>query len=1153
MENDNNNLHNRYLKTSTNGITVLKLTEEYFNQDSLSLVQRLIISYNDKLKKNFNKHENFDGLQTLLICEYQLLEKFQNKIEIKDNKERYNIVPFLIEALLSDVDHQDDKTRITIIDIIILQLAIHSDSQEILQILSYFFDLADKKNSSLDQLIEITKCITDSLSLNLNIHGDSNYSKENRKLIGNLIVEKISCWFFKIEFKDFRNFISLVSKTIVTFDSISVISSLWKLILSHPDVNESLTLFCTLADDFLFPKSPEIIKINIDNFNDERFWSIVKFGLTSSVQQLRKQAQYVMKTVINFINNQQTIKVDFVNEIIPFTNIANKSISSELLINFFLLLETLEEKQSHLVLPAFSRLDALILSSHLFEPTWLRIIFQRIFVHDSSSVVKSGLIIMLQVDPSIFNDEFINLLVQVVNNTFLYDEQSFDHQSKVTKALTNLFIKAEAKNINLINDFIVAVSRIPFLAPVPIFWIFEALRGLENIPIQCNHWTQRELEALTIIVDEALAKQKKEIREITLSALAKCFSIFATQTFDLEFLSKTFISNDYYHEKANRNNEFLEYVEKHIPEKNAVEYLTNNCENLIVNDDKFNINSFAKIIYLLWRVKKIFITKSCTSKYALTSLFDVLIGIDVRAYANVKTCEKALELIGYLSDNFYVEMKNLFASNTRNYFDAGLKFIIKSLENSMCPKSHDDVVVYMKRIDKLFDNGSFDNLTDGIAKLHVKSIETLGISDVKDIQFWYAAGVLYQSGKSIDVRKKYFDDKYADFILKICQRSLSSEKINKDFVRYISEYHGIMAKLMSQLFLQYKFETEAKINECLDLLMNFFETGSNDVIPSIPEILLAIIKHEKLMNDNNRLNVKSIVKLIWRRVFSMKRTKLFWLSIEKILLLITSDEFDEIDALEYVKDILEMSENIQKLRVLLLTAIGNLKPESKYKFYDAILSCFLSTNIGKVDKRIERQIFRYACNKFTNVLPPPDMLVHFNAIEEILLITFWNPEAVNHLFIPVLLSQFVKRKKGYYANSNIHILNNRIMQILLILQPTLDEENTVIIHEAICESLLEESNQPSVRVMQEWLLIRIHLANKKLRDQFWDLFARGRDSRPGSITSIASIVYHVSKHLPLDEKKIYLENAVVHILPNCMIQQFVVRLYCQVFIYLPIK
>ena len=59
---------------------------------------------------------------------------------------------------------------------------------------------------------------------------------------------------------------------------------------------------------------------------------------------------------------------------------------------YFLILETLEEKQVHIVKQIMNKLPQLV----RFHPTWVFIIYRRFFTHQHITVVKWGLEIFLQ-------------------------------------------------------------------------------------------------------------------------------------------------------------------------------------------------------------------------------------------------------------------------------------------------------------------------------------------------------------------------------------------------------------------------------------------------------------------------------------------------------------------------------------------------------------------------------------------------------------------------------------------------------------------------------------------------------------------------------------------------------------------------------------
>ena len=70
----------------------------------------------------------------------------------------------------------------------------------------------------------------------------------------------------------------------------------------------------------------------------------------------------------------------------------------------------------------------------------------------------------------------------------------------------------------------------------------------------------------------------------------------------------------------------------------------------------------------------------------------------------------------------------------------------------------------------------------------------------------------------------------------------------------------------------------------------------------------------------------------------------------------------------------------------------------------------------------------------------------------------------------------------------MHKTKHRILQSLLILQPNLNKLNSALLQERLCNLMLMESNQHSVRLMQEWILIRIFVDNITFQVKLWQFF-----------------------------------------------------------------
>lgn len=52
------------------------------------------------------------------------------------------------------------------------------------------------------------------------------------------------------------------------------------------------------------------------------------------------------------------------------------------------------------------------------------------------------------------------------------------------------------------------------------------------------------------------------------------------------------------------------------------------------------------------------------------------------------------------------------------------------------------------------------------------------------------------------------------------------------------------------------------------------------------------------------------------------------------------------------------------------------------------------------------------------------------------------------------------------------------------------QDNIAILQEFLCNLILLESNQHSVRIMQEWILIKIFVENIEFHDKIWEFFEK---------------------------------------------------------------
>ncbi|KAG7203391.1 hypothetical protein KM043_013461 [Ampulex compressa] len=163
--------------------------------------------------------------------------------------------------------------------------------------------------------------------------------------------------------------------------------------------------------------------------SSKKFWLLAIEGLKSTTQQDRKQALFVMKRAVECII---TGNITLVNTPVA---IQRDEAIVRIWQTFFLVFEALEEKQYHLIVPALTHVATLIEEnqeygsySDGFNVICLRVLYGRIFNHENNTIVKWGICSACTLPTIIFDDEFLELFLNALNNTFLYEYQPCEEE-----------------------------------------------------------------------------------------------------------------------------------------------------------------------------------------------------------------------------------------------------------------------------------------------------------------------------------------------------------------------------------------------------------------------------------------------------------------------------------------------------------------------------------------------------------------------------------------------------------------------------------------------------------------------------------------------------------------------------------------------------
>ncbi|XP_074640715.1 tRNA (guanosine(18)-2'-O)-methyltransferase TARBP1-like [Tubulanus polymorphus] len=140
-----------------------------------------------------------------------------------------------------------------------------------------------------------------------------------------------------------------------------------------------------------------------------------------------------------------------------------------------------------------------------------------------------------------------------------------------------------------------------------------------------------------------------------------------------------------------------------------------------------------------------------------------------------------------------------------------------------------------------------------------------------------------------------------------------------------------------------------------------------------------------------------------------------------------------------------------------------------------------------------------------------------------------------------------QKKYRCFTNSMSHREKHRLIATVLMLEPFLSQEAQEKYIPYLCEVLNKET-QPSVRILVEWMLIKIFNRFASLRDiHVWTILNQVSSKKPAFICSLMLITFHVGKLLTDNaEQEEYFGRFLQFVFPLCLSHQFNVRVFAQV-------
>lgn len=706
-----------------------------------SALSKLIDTFNTFVA-NVNDNEqdrvDVDTLRTMLCIAYQtkILSKAFKYIN------RQFKLPVLTElnvinaqnALYSQQLNPEDLSLI--IDILALRTALQSSLSDILSHLVGLQNLIYQRllEGSQVQIVDakLMDCYMDGLLLHCRICSTDPVSHEE---VITLFIENVELWLTVGKLKDCQLLTLLLPKFIEVIKSgmqslqlkSDIVTHVWKTFFKRErDPGDMLLMLCLTAGT-LFSAS-EIVPCYdlIEQSIQEPLWLLLLKGLSSSTPLYRKFALILIKRIVHFTDTWNTFTLGKYQEIMPLLCSRWTWTLGEVLIpeddvvqlvnafkknlnNYLLVMEALEEMQPHLVAPIFPLLQTMLretieqqIHGTALHIGWIRCAFSRILQHDNNGVVKEGLLNVFVLDPQLCNDEFLDIVLDVLNNTHLYDNDLNDKEPTVVGELTKFLDSNETKDTALVTRFILKASKI-IRGPVALFYIIHALSMVKKVK---SVWKDAELKAVKTLAEISSTIDCPMLRIGSQIELLEAMTNFSTESLDLVTVGNT-LSAFPTSEALNRGQlawkRTSAWLSKLVKEDEAISFLKK--ISLQVTNGNYqpdvSMKSFSLMIMLFYDGRLILNSELCPGITVLRNLLDCLNGAKSRSSVNTELKNRSIELIHHLLD-LMSSQDCILCELISNYADTCLRLTFKSLRHVSENADFENINTYILVTQQLF-------------------------------------------------------------------------------------------------------------------------------------------------------------------------------------------------------------------------------------------------------------------------------------------------------------------------------------------------------------------------------------------------------------------------------------------------------------------
>ncbi|KAF9418345.1 hypothetical protein HW555_004775 [Spodoptera exigua] len=1066
-----------------------------------------------KILMGKNKHSNKNLQNAIQLLKYKLLINIQEDIEC-ENSEEFDFVVKLLKDLSSD--NIEYVCQIINIVLCLKPSDVVSKAEHLLQqILSNIEFQSETSRTSFNTEVNMDKLLSlkvvDSI-LNATIK----YGEKISLLFLETPLEKIldsTDEVLKVYF--LTNIVPGLLHGVVGYD---ILDRIWDHIQSFKgDKKENALKVLSCLSDYYLPTpdakgDSQFVSEIVHQYN---FWEIVLFGMMSDNAAIRKISVYLTKKAIDsIIAAKKDVKVIYLNEAIFQWNNGNAKALKTMWDNFFILIDSLEEKQGNIVLPSLKLFESVNIGDW-----WLNSAFNMGLKHENTQVRLKCMEYKLRT--KIRNETEAQILLEAINDINLFDNNT-------------IYEGLKAKIMELLSDpqsfteIFKSITQVKW-SPIPLFHLTDVLANLKtDVPlISVDKDLKITAEILKIPCNNVVLRRASQINIIHF--IKKCVN-------DLNWKDIIKIYPNINLKIPYQENPFIEIV-KQVPMMNEdkvmnLKIMSENYTNvdlilLYLLTHEEDLNMFLEIIQ--YKQKKI--QEGINRQYADKKdyLNDVLFLMDLSSKTNENSAfTKINEVITRQNKTLLLYIQSLFTN------DAFLRM--------------EDISKLCKYHELIFNE---KELGDTLLQLYKTAILFLKSNPEIDkaVLSLFVIKLLHSSPVMLSsyLHEMLNVNSFIKIVSTVQFKDAQNESVGRSKNVFYEKSCAIICFLIKE-----DNDVECCLDEVITYIENVIECGGYGCLKWILKTVNKIIT--KLTNENTTFNLIQFVNRVWTEIEELKSNSQYSPCIEEFIELITQDcilknaMYNNVVVITYCNKIIEYGPiKTNPLFYLIRKLNGKDMKEHGHLIYvlcEILLYCPVPRKDQRISDNVTLEVLqdpRYRVNK-------ESIDVHFNY--EIQYLAIASLCSINDLetlrmitnFTTIRIDSLFKNKQRYHGNSQLHrVLQTTLQHILLLVLKNGDLKS---LFDWSLDMFVKLPHQPSVRICFEWF-ISIYFYVKKI--DIGEEMLQIMKSRHVPLTSQFFILYWLLKHKISNNTYKELEYNFVldFLLSHTMGQLFNVRLNAQ--------